>query len=406
MSKKRIIIIAVAVVVLLLGLLPLLLKKDGTMYQLTTVTPVKKDIINSVSATGTVEPVDQVEVGTQVSGVIEHIYVDFNSHVKKGDVIAVLDKSSLEAQVLQSKASLASSENELDYQTKNYNRIKKLFDTDMVSETDYESALYSFNNAKADVERIKSQLDQAKVNLSYAIIYSPIDGVVLDRSVEEGQTVAASYSTPTLFIIARDLKEMEVEADVDEADIGQVQEGQRVVFTVDTYPDDEFEGTVKEIHLNPETTSNVVTYTVIIDAPNSELKLKPGLTATITIITKEAKDIMALPVMALSFTPSEALVSNFNIDGIKTPVNGDKNQASEEVSSKTSEGMPKVWVKKGSNLVPKMIKTGITDRAFIEIIEGVAPGDSVVTFAEEIKDKKAAASGSPFMPQRPGSKKK
>lgn len=424
MSKNKIIALVVVAVVILLAFLFLLRPETTVSYKLTTVTPQLGTIINSVSATGTVEPIDQVEVGTQVSGVIQKINVDFNSQVKKGQVLAILDKSTLQAKKLQIQASLESAQNELDYQTKNYDRINQLFESEMVSETEYESALYQFNNARTSVMRLKSELEQAEVNLSYATIYSPIDGVVLDRSVEEGQTVAASFSTPTLFTIARDLTQMQVEADVDEADIGQVFNGQRVVFTVDAYPDSEFSGVITQIRLSPVVTSNVVTYTVIIDAPNPNYKLKPGLTATISIITNEVKDVMTIPVSALNFSPETALKSQFKLELLLSSGMGEHPQKLNEtgagmVSSGFNQSVASklngknaerpvmlgsvVWLKKGNSLIQCRVETGATDRAVIQVLNGIQTGDSIVTFAEvgSVSEKENT---SPFMPRGPGRK--
>ena len=250
MSKKRIIVIVIIAVVALLILIPLVRKKPEAIVNIKVAVPEIGNISNSISATGTVEPTEQVEVGTQVSGVIDKVFVDYNSTVKRGELLAELDKSTLQARLLQAKASLSSAENELNYQTQNYNRIKKLTESEMVSETEYESALYKLNNASTSVERLKSEVEQAEVNLSYATIYSPIDGVVLERAIEEGQTVAASFNTPTLFTIAKDLSRMQVEANVDEADIGQVLKGQRVEFSVDAYPGELFVGKIAQIRLD------------------------------------------------------------------------------------------------------------------------------------------------------------
>lgn len=396
--KKKTIIISVVAVVVLLVLIPFCKKKDKVEYRLNTVVAAKGSVTNSVTATGTIQPIEQVEVGTQVSGVINKIHVDFNSVVKKGQLLAELDKSTLMARVLQSRASLASAKNEYTYQSQSYNRIKALFDSEMVSETDYESALYKLNNAKVSIDRLVSEVDQAEVNPSYATIYSPIDGVVLDKTVEEGQTVAASFNTPTLFTIARDLTRMQVEANVDEADIGQVALGQRVTFLVDAYPEDEFYGSISQIRLKPSVASNVVTYTVIIDAPNNELKLKPGLTANITIITIESIDVVTLPVSVLSFNPGPELMKTYTI---VNPSEGSE-------KSLMVQGMEKpkmVWVKNGKDLTAKMVETGLTDRAIIAIAKGVSVGDTIVTSMETVSlNAKEPVTTSPFMPKRPGRK--
>ncbi len=403
MKKKTIIISVVALIAVLL-LIPLFKKKGKVEYKLNTVVAAKGVVTNSITATGTVEPIEQVEVGTQVSGVINKIHVDFNTVVKKGQILAEIDRSTLMARVLQSRASLASAQNELTYQTQNFNRIKTLFDSEMVSETEIESAQYKLNNAKASADRLVSELEQAEVNLSYATIYSPIDGVVIERAVEEGQTVAASFNTPTLFSIARDLTRMQVEADVDEADIGQIVNGQRVTFTVDAYPEDEFLGSIAQIRLKPSVSSNVVTYVVIIDAPNPDLKLKPGLTANITIITKEETDVVTLPVSALGFKPDKELMGTYDL-GTPEP-NGDKPGMlpSMDTNNKINKGVEPqmVWVKNGKELRSRIVETGLTDRAIIAITKGISEGDTIVISSEKILlGGKEKVANSPFMPSGP-----
>lgn len=377
------------------------------------------NIINTVTATGTVEPIDKIDVGTQVSGVINKIYVDFNDVVKKGQLLAELDRSTLNAQVLQSKASLSSAENELHYRQQNFERTKKLFQSSLVSDVDYEDAEYQYNNAKANVDQLKSKLEQAEVNLSYAYIYSPIDGVILNRDVEEGQTVAASFSTPTLFSIARDLTKMQVEADVDEADIGQVKLGQRVNFTVDAFPQDTFAGSVAQIRLQPTTSSNVVTYTVIVEAPNNDLKLMPGLTANIEIVIKEARNALVIPPKALQFEPTQEMAEMFDMKPDHSP-NAGKDSTMPKTDSgnlgmANSDGLPNgefgskpenakvVWVKKGNKIQPHFVETGLEDGAKVEVIRGINMGDSIVTGVSKTVAvaAKKTQSGSPFMPKPP-----
>lgn len=390
MSKKRIIVIVIIAVVALLILIPLVRKKPKAIVNIKVAVPEIGNISNSISATGTVEPTEQVEVGTQVSGVIDKVFVDYNSTVKRGELLAELDKSTLQARLLQAKASLSSAENELNYQTQNYNRIKKLTESEMVSETEYESALYKLNNASTSVERLKSEVEQAEVNLSYATIYSPIDGVVLERAIEEGQTVAASFNTPTLFTIAKDLSRMQVEANVDEADIGQVLKGQRVEFSVDAYPGELFVGKIAQIRLMPVINSNVVTYTVIIDAPNPEFKLKPGLTATVTIITKEAKNVKTVAASAINYVLDTSMLTGYEI------------KALEGSSAFPKPGTGRVWVKNGQQIVEKEVVTGITDRAKTEVISGLEVNDSVViSLGSAFPGFPNEELNSPFMPGRP-----
>lgn len=371
-------------------LIPLVRKKPEAIVNIKVAVPEIGNISNSISATGTVEPTEQVEVGTQVSGVIDKVFVDYNSTVKRGELLAELDKSTLQARLLQAKASLSSAENELNYQTQNYNRIKKLTESEMVSETEYESALYKLNNASTSVERLKSEVEQAEVNLSYATIYSPIDGVVLERAIEEGQTVAASFNTPTLFTIAKDLSRMQVEANVDEADIGQVLKGQRVEFSVDAYPGELFVGKIAQIRLMPVINSNVVTYTVIIDAPNPEFKLKPGLTATVTIITKEAKNVKTVAASAINYVLDTSMLTGYEI------------KALEGSSAFPKPGTGRVWVKNGQQIVEKEVVTGITDRAKTEVISGLEVNDSVViSLGSAFPGFPKEELNSPFMPGRP-----
>ena len=281
--KKIIIIVLLAVVAF--GVYHFFMKEKPTFIVLQTDKVTEGDVTTEVTATGSVQPVDEVEVGTQVSGLVSKIYVDYNSQVKKGQLLAELDKTNLQEMVVNATANYQSALNELNYYRQNYERQQKMYNAQVISKSDYEQALYQFNNAKTNVAQRLTTLNQAKTNLGYANIYSPINGIILSKEVEEGQTVAASMSAPTLFKIAKDIKRMQVEADVDEADIGQVKVGQRVSFTVDAYPQEEFSGKVTQVRLSPTTTSNVVTYTVIVEAENPDEKLKPGLTATIDIYT-------------------------------------------------------------------------------------------------------------------------
>lgn len=268
----------------------------------------KQDIHTSITATGTIEPVTSVTVGTQVSGIVAKLYVDYNSVVKKGQVIAELDKTNLISELNRAKADLSSAQSTLNYETANFKRYQTLFDKGLVSANDYENARLTYDKARQTVASSRESVQKAQTNLGYATITSPIDGVVLSKSVEEGQTVAASFNTPELFTIAQDLTDMRVIADIDEADIGGVKEGQHVSFTVDAFPDDKFEGYVTQVRQQATTSSNVVTYQVVISAPNKDLKLMPGLTANVTIFTLELNNVLAVPTKALRFTPNEALL--------------------------------------------------------------------------------------------------
>ena len=316
MKPKKIILIIVSIVVLGLVWFFFIRKKEKPVA-LITESPVTGAISTSVTATGTIEPVDTVIVGTQVSGTLSAIYADFNSVVKKGQLLAELDKTLLQATVDQNKASVAQAESTQIYQAANFKRQKELFATGAISKADYDLAVNGEQVAKANVNNVKAQLRAAERNLSFTQIYSPIDGVVMGRSVSIGQTVAASFSTPTIFTIAKDITKMQVEAKVDEADIGNVIKGQRATFTVDAFLDDTFNGMVTEVRLQPKISSNVVTYTTLIDAPNDDKKLKPGMTANIIIYTKEVKDALLISAKALKFSPDSSLNKQYQVLPIK-----------------------------------------------------------------------------------------
>ena len=360
-------------------------KKTGFTYS--EAEAAKQDIVNSVTATGTIEPVTSVDVGTQVSGVISKLYVDYNSVVKAGQVIAELDRTNLMSELSSAQASLKSAQSELDYQKTNYERYKALYDKGLISANDFEQARLSYVQAQQKTQQQKESVKKAQTNLGYATITSPIDGVVLSKEVEEGQTVASSFSTPTLFKIARDLTDMRVIADVDEADIGDVKEGQRVTFTVDAFPDDTFEGQVTQVRQEAATESNVVTYEVVISAPNDDLKLKPGLTANVVIFTMEAKDVLAVPSKALRFTPREAMLN------------------SDETITDT-DAKEKVWVKEGSNLKAVAVETGMTNGTLTQITKGLKSGTHVLTEvnAMQVEAEGEQQNSNPFMP-RPRSRK-
>lgn len=370
--------------------------------QVETIKAKKADVVTTVTATGTIEPITQVEVGTQVSGVVEKIYVDYNSVVKKGQLIAEIDKTNLNAAMVLAQASYNGALNEQKYLLSVFNRQKTLFDSKVISKSDYDEALYKLNNAKSSLVQRESDLQKAKTNLSYANIYSPIDGVILSKAVDEGQTVAASFSTPTLFTIAKDLKEMQVEADVDEADIGKVKEGQRVSFTVDAYQNEEFSGRITQVRLNPTTTSNVVTYTVVIKAENPDLKLKPGLTATISIYTLELKDLLTVEAKALSFQPDLKVLNAYQTAHNFAPF------TTVESNAKT-KGNNVVWVLNNKIVSPKEIKVGTSDGINVEVISGLTEGEELVynikTLAKGEANGDGAPNDSPFMPKPPGKKK-
>ena len=390
-KKKTLVIVAVAAIAALaVWLLSGGKKEEKITFDTAAVAPA--NIMNSITATGTIEPVTSVTVGTQVSGIVSKLFVDYNSVVKKGQVIAELDKTNLMSQLNTAKTQLATAQSQLNYQTANYKRYKTLFEKGLVAADDFDNAKLSYTQAKEQVASAKEEVQRAQTNLGYATITSPIDGVVLSKSVEEGQTVAASFSTPELFTIAQDLTNMQVVADVDEADIGDVKEGERVTFTVDAYPDDTFEGEVKQVRQEATTSNNVVTYEVVISAPNADLKLKPGLTANVTIYTAERKGVLSVPSKALRFTPQKETVGKMKIVDVANAKN-------------------KVWTIEGNSIVAHKVNIGMTDGTNTQIVGGIAEGTKVVTGlnvigGEEPKPMEAQSESSPFAPGPPGKNKK
>lgn len=396
-NKKKKLIICISVAIAIIATVTIFMRSNKRqpitiIYETAKIE--RATISNSVTATGTIEPVNKVEVGTQVSGIISKIYVDYNSIVKKGQVIAELDKINLESELASAKANLASSKSELDYQETNYKRMKALHDKGFISDDDFDIADLSYKKAKEAYLVQLQTVQKAQTNLGYATITSPIDGVVLSKDVEEGQTVAASFSTPTLFTIARDLTDMQVVANVDEADIGNVRDGQRVTFTVDAFPDDTFEGRVKQVRQQGEEESNVVTYEVVISAPNNDLKLKPQLTANVNIYTEEIENVLSVPAKALRFSPSKEMMN----DGEKI---------------KDCNATNKLWIKEANILKAYPVKTGITNGIRTQILEGVKEGTAVITNAkakggteEDNISEQNSQERSPFSPGPPERDKK
>ena len=393
MKRKRI-LIAAAVVIAAIVLWLVLRPSKGEGITLETTPTSRITIRNSVTATGTVEPVTEVEVGTQVSGIIDRLYVDYNDVVKAGQLIAEMDKVTLQAELESAQAELANCKAEYDYQTKNYARTKALHEKALVSDQEYDDATYLYEKSRAAYDQAKAAMVKVERNLGYATITSPIDGVVISRAVEEGQTVAAGFETPTLFTIANDLTQMQVIADVDEADIGQVADGQRVEFTVDAYPDDMFSGTVEQVRLEATTESSVVTYEVVITAYNLDLKLKPGLTANVTIYTLEKEQALAVPTKALRFVPDAELLGEVGVT-----VGG---------SATSAPGKREVWVMRGRELQPCLVTTGAASGDLTEITEGLTDGDTVAVELTAVtwQPQAPTTERSPFMPSPPGSDKK
>lgn len=361
---------------------------------LETVKAEKGELSETVTATGTVESVTSVDVGTQVTGIIDKLYADYNSIVKKGELIAEIEKTMLDADLRSAEANVESAKLTYDYNLTNYNRDKALHDKQLISDYEFQTSEKDLHVSKAAYDKALADKVRAAKNLNYAEIYSPIDGIVISRSVEVGQTVVSNMSVANLYTIA-DLDNMQVVGNVDEADIGQVKVGQHVTFSVDAYPDHLFEGSVTQVRLNPTTESNVVTYEVIVAAPNPDHKLIPGLTANLTIYVMEEQDALLLPSQAFTFQPREDT--------------GDKNlpKAGPAIDRQSLASDEKtVWVVKGDSLVNIKVKTGTSNGIKTQIVNGLTDGATVATGYDEITSQQSQSSGdqSPFAPKRPGKK--
>lgn len=388
MNRNKIILGSVILIALICVFI-FAFKNEDKPLEIKTEKIEKGSIQNSITATGTIEPVTSVTVGTQVSGIVSKLYVDYNSVVTKGQVIAELDKTNLVSELNNAKANLNAAQSTLDYERNNFGRYKTLFEKGLVSADDYEQAQLSLRKAQESATQAREAVNKAQTNLGYATITSPIDGVVLSKSVEEGQTVAASFNTPELFTIAQNLTDMRVIADIDEADIGEVKEGERVVFTVDAYANDTFEGVVTQVRQEAITTNNVVTYEVVISAPNANLKLKPGLTANVTIYTAEKTNVTYVPQKALRFTPAKEILGSKYVIA-------------------DCDGKNKVWTIEGNTLKAHALQTGLTDGIHTEVLGGIAIGTSVITeisVEEEAKEENTTTEQSPFAPGPHGKKK-
>jgi len=424
MPKLRVVIIIVVVLLAGTAFWYFRFRKEEKPLVLQTEQPHYGYISKSVTATGTVQPVDTVAVGSQVSGTIKNIYTDFNAKVRKGQLLAELDKSLFEAQTNQYRANLEVARASLVYQKSTFDRQTLLYNTGAISKADFENSQNQYLGAKANVQSVQAQLDAAIKNLSYASIYSPVDGVVMTRNVSVGQTVAASFNTPTLFIIAKDITKMQVQAAVSEADIGDVRTGLRAAFTVDAYPDISFNGTVNQIRLEPVVSANVVTYSTLITAPNQDLKLKPGMTANIFIFTREVDSAMLISAKALKFKPDSSMTKQFSIipdtnaerelrrearrasnTGPTAPPRHRHDSASRQIDTAPTTGTPAfVWVRVGDSLMEKKVTTGLNNDTQVQILSGLDNDDEIVDAAEtETKaEAKSGAVRSPFMPARRG----
>ena len=401
MKRKKIIILSVSIVAVIVILWFIFGRKsNSTNYIVETATATRGDVSEAVTATGTIEPVTKVDVGTQVSGIIDKLYADYNSVVTKGQLIAEMDKVTLQSELISQQATYDGAKAEYEYQEKNYLRNKALHEKQLISDTEFEESTYNYAKAKSAYESSEANLAKAKRNLAYATITSPIDGVVISRAVEEGQTVAAGFETPTLFTIAADLTQMQVIADVDEADIGGVKEGQRVEFSVDAYPNDTFEGTVTQVRLEATEESNVVTYEVVISAHNPDLKLKPGLTANVTIYIAERRNVINIPLKALRFVPDPP--------SGKAPAA--ESQPQPQPQEPGNDSLKTIWVQENNTWTPRQVKVGMDNGVNVEICEGLNEGETVAIDrksngglpAEQLSGNQEE---SPFMPKPPGKKK-
>jgi HlyD family secretion protein len=402
-SYKRLLII-IAIIVGVVIIWKVAFKKKEQPIVLPTEHASYGNISQTVTATGRIQPLDTVSVGTQVSGVVTVLNADFNSTVHKGELLAQLDKSVLQASVDQYKASLATQKSALEYNKSNFERQKLLYSTGSISKADYETALNNYNAAVAGVASIEAQLRSALKNLSYADIYSPIDGVVLSRNVSIGQTVAAAFNTPTLFVLAKDVTKMQVQADVDEADIGYIKKGERVMFTVDAYPDDSFKGTISDVRLHPKISSNVVTYTTVIFAPNDEMMLKPGMTANINIFTKEAQHTLLVKSKALNFSPDSTLQKQFQIKPYANKAPLFKDDSIHNENDKANKVRTRfVWVKKENTLTETPVKVGLDDNTRAQVLSGISESDAIVS---SMPIPGLQPQGTSILPPPPGSQRK
>lgn len=408
MKKKTMVLVSVLILITIATVLYFVFQKKTEAITFVTAKAAYGSIAKSITATGTIQPVDTVSVGAQVSGVVKNIYVDFNDVVKKGQLLAQIDPSILLAQAEQSKANLTNAKSNLTYQDSNFKMQQQLFNLGGISKADYLLALNQIQSAKAAVDNSLAQLKIINKNLSYTNIYSPIDGVVLNRNVSAGQTIASNFNAPTLFVIAKDLTKMQVRAAVDEADIGGVLSGQKVTFTVDAFPEDIFEGKVKEVLLHPSVSANVVTYKTLINVDNAAMKLKPGMTASIYIYTEEDNKALIIPSRALNFKPDSTLISRYIILHVKRGMTRQENKVEKESTEKqhlntTISTKAYVWKKSGDTLIEKIITIGLNDDLNVKVIDGLSPNDEVIihTVIGENKGDANDEKRSPFMPKMP-----
>ena len=365
---------------------------EKTKMELETYTVEPTSLSEVVTATGTMESVTSVDVGTQVTGIIQNLYADYNDTVKKGQLLAELEKTLLDSELRSADANIASAKASYEYAKKNYERDKALHNEQLISDYEFQTSQRDYDVARLSYEKSQADRVRAAKNLNYAEIYSPIDGIVISREVEVGQTVVSSMNVANLYVIA-DLDNMQVVGNVDEADIGQVKVGQHVTFTVDAYTNDTFNGTVTQVRLNPTTESNVVTYEVIVNAPNPDHKLIPGMTANLTIYTLELNDVIAVPLKALKFHPQE---SEDKDSGLPVPV-----------ADENAKGVS-VWVERDGKLIQTPVELGMMNSVYQQITSGIKAGDKVALQYNMIQGKaqKENKEENPFMPKPPGANRK
>lgn len=382
--KKKLIIGGSVLAIILIGVLIYFFSGTKESYSLRVEQAREGELELTITASGNIQPVTKVDVGTQVSGIVEKLYVDFNSQVTKGQLLAELDKSTLLERVKQAKATFENAESNQKLATQNHKRVLSLYEQKAATPASMEDAENKLATANGNVVTANADYQQALVNLSYADIYSPIDGRVLNRAVDEGQTVAASFNTPTIVTIANDLTKMQVEANVDEADIGGVKVGQEAEFSVDTYPGELFYGKVSQIRLEPVVTSNVVTYTVIVEAPNPDEKLFPGMTANITITTQSPHGII-VPAEALYLTPDKTQLTEYVVEEVEVTGNA-------------------LWIRTADGMKEVAVTAGVSDGVETIILSGVKSGDKIVVGVDKIntKAKKESVSIMPTPPKGGG----
>lgn len=406
MKRKSIVLLTILVLAIAICCWYFISKRSSGQISFVTAQAQYGSIQNGVTATGNMEPVDTVSVGAQVSGVVVKLFANNNDAVKKGQLLAQVDASIYSAQVDEAKANLASAQSNLEYQKNTFERQSELYRLGAISKADYQLALNQYNAAQATVANANAQLVLAKKTLGYTDIYSPVNGIVLLRNISVGQTIASSFNAPVLFIIAKDLTKMQVNANVDEADIGGVKVGQHVTFSVDAFPDEIFGGTVTEILYHATMSANVVTYPTLVNVDNNDLRLRPGMTASITIITQRDSNALLIPSRALSFKPDSSLFKKYavvravrdtsSLQGKGAPAMGTEGQFQAQ-RPRTSY----VWARRGDSLVEKQILTGMNDDAHVEVLGGLSAAEEVIIGVAKANSNKKMdnAQSSPFMPQ-------